>query len=92
MKDTSGEGHDILSFLEGPDATLERLVHMTNQTSMVAVTKGLSAIKRNGPMPITSNLAAAERVKHIAERVSRAAEEVGATLPENDALVKKRGN
>lgn len=80
------EDRDILNFLEGPDATLERLVHMTNQTSMVAVTKGLAAIKRTGPMPITSNLAAAERLRHIAERVSRAAEEVGATLPENDAL------
>lgn len=80
------EDRDIMNFLEGPDATLERLVHMTNQTSMVAVTKGLAAIKRTGPMPITSHMAAAERLRHIAERVSRAAEEVGATLPENDSL------
>lgn len=80
------EERDIMSFLEGPEATLERLVHMTNQTSMVALTKALSAVRRTGPVPITSYLAAAERVRHIAERVSRASEEVAATLPENTKL------
>ena len=84
------EERDITSFLEGPEATLERLVHMTNQTSMVALTKALSAIRRQGPSPIASHLAAAERIRHIAERVSRASEEVAATLPENDRRANSR--
>ncbi len=62
--------------------TLERLVHMTNQTSIVALHKTLSTIRGTGPMPAPNKAMAAERVRNIADRVSRAAEEVAATLPE----------
>lgn len=79
-----GHDYDIVPFDERPEDALERLVQMTNQTSLVALHKTLSAIRRTGPMPAANMAAAAERVRNIAERVTRAAEEVAATLPEKD--------
>ncbi len=59
------------------EETLERLVAMTTQTNLVALDKTLAAIRRAQDNYST----AAARVGSIAERISRAALEVGATLP-----------
>ncbi len=59
------------------DETLERLVAMTNQTTLVALDKTMSAIKRSP----TSYAVAATRVGSIGERIVRAVHEVGLTLP-----------
>lgn len=59
------------------DETLERLVAMTVQTNLVALDKTLAAVRRSQGSFST----AAARVGSIAERISRAAIEVGATLP-----------
>jgi hypothetical protein len=67
-----------LRFASGPsDETLERLVAMTNQTNLVALDKTMAAIRR----ATTSYAAAAARVGSIGERIVRAAQEVGLTLP-----------
>lgn len=50
---------------------------MTNQTNLVALDKTLSAIRRTQG----GYAAAAARVGSIGERILRAAQEVGMTLP-----------
>ncbi len=65
------------------DETLERLIAMTNQTNLVALDKTLASIRRSQ----VSYAAAAARVGSIAERIVRAAHEVGMTLPGNRHLV-----
>jgi hypothetical protein len=59
------------------EETLDRLVAMTNQTNLVALDKTLSAIRRTQG----NYAAAAARVGSIGERILRAAQEVGMTLP-----------
>jgi hypothetical protein len=65
------------------DETLERLVAMTNQTNLVALDKTMAAIRRAS----TSYSAAAARVGSIGERIVRAAQEVGMTLPPHQRTV-----
>jgi hypothetical protein len=59
------------------EETLDRLVAMTNQTNLVALDKTLSAIRRTQG----GYAGAAARVGSIGERILRAAQEVGMTLP-----------
>lgn len=66
------------------DETLERLVAMTNQTNLVALDKTIAAIRRSAS---SSYAAAAARVGSIGERIVRAAQEVGMTLPPHQRAV-----
>ncbi|MEJ0061613.1 MAG: hypothetical protein WDO70_00025 [Alphaproteobacteria bacterium] len=70
-------GTEYRPLVAAGDETLDRLVAMTNQTNLVALDKTLAAIRRtqNGFAP------AAARVGSIGERIVRAAQEVGMTLP-----------
>ncbi len=71
-------GPEQQTFVAGTtDETLDRLVAMTNQTNLVALDKTLSAIRRAQG----SYAGAAARVGSIGERILRAAQEVGMTLP-----------
>ncbi|MGE3623947.1 MAG: hypothetical protein AB7H77_08775 [Bdellovibrionales bacterium] len=73
-----------LRFASGPsDETLERLVAMTNQTNLVALDKTMAAVR----IASTSYAAAAARVGSIGERIVRAAQEVGLTLPPHQRAV-----
>lgn len=71
------QGPDFRPFTSSTDETLDRLVSMTNQTNLVALDKTLSAIRRSQG----GYAAAAARVGSIGERILRAAQEVGMTLP-----------
>jgi hypothetical protein len=64
------------------DDTLDRLIAMTNQTNLVALDKTLAAIRRAD----ASYAAAAARVGSIGERIVRAAQEVGMTLPAHQRI------
>lgn len=70
-------GTEQQPFAASTDETLDRLVSMTNQTNLVALDKTLSAIRRTQG----SYAGAAARVGSIGERILRAAQEVGMTLP-----------
>ncbi|HUY68972.1 MAG TPA: hypothetical protein VMV79_06690 [Alphaproteobacteria bacterium] len=70
-------------YAPGPsDETLERLVAMTNQTNLVALDKTMAAIRRAA----ASYAAASARVGSIGERICRAAQEIGMTLPKQGAV------
>lgn len=62
--------------------TLKRLINMTVQTNIMALDKTIAAVQR---YPTTTYAAAAARVGSIAERIVRAAQEVGATLQNTSA-------
>ena len=70
-------GPEFRPAVPSTDETLDRLVSMTNQTNLVAPDKTLSAIRRTQG----GYAAAAARVGSIGERILRAAQEVGMTLP-----------
>lgn len=75
-----------LRFASSPsDETLERLVAMTNQTNLVALDKTMAAIRR----ATSSYSAAAARVGSIGERIIRAAQEVGLTLPPHQRAISR---
>ncbi len=81
------QDYGFTPYMEGPEDTLERLVQMTNQTSMVALHKTLTAVKRTGPGQVTAGFGtASERVRSIAERVSRAAQEVASAIPDDERV------
>ncbi|MDD3287890.1 MAG: hypothetical protein PHX43_02635 [Alphaproteobacteria bacterium] len=69
--------HELNYAQSASDDTLERLVAMTNQTNLVALDKTMAAIRRSP----ASYAAAAARVGSIGERIVRAVQEVGLTLP-----------
>ena len=71
-------GTELNYAMNSGDETLERLVAMTAQTNLVALDKTLAAIRRAQQ---SSFAAAAARVGSIGERITRAAHEVGMTLP-----------
>ena len=70
------QNYELHSAAGSADETLERLIAMTNQTNLVALDKTISAIRR-----ASGSYAAAARVGSIGERIVRAAQEVGMTLP-----------
>jgi len=70
-------GTEYQPYAATTDETLDRLVAMTNQTNLVALDKTLAAIRRTQG----SYAGAAARVGSIGERILRAAQEVGMTLP-----------
>lgn len=74
---------ELLYAPSSADETLERLVAMTNQTNLVALDKTLSAIRRSP----ASYAAAAARTGSIGERIVRAVQEVGMTLPPEQRAV-----
>ena len=59
------------------DETVSRLIDMTNQTNLIALDKTLEALTYRHK----SAAVACARVASIAERICRAAYEVGMTLP-----------
>lgn len=61
------------------DEILRRLISMTNQTNLVALDKTLSAIFSD----VRSRENKWRRVGDIADRIVRAAHEIGMTLPLN---------
>lgn len=70
--------------LPNSDETLERLIEMTNQTCLVALDKTLRTCFNHTDFP--TYLHKSQRVSYIAERIMRAAVEVGLTLsPEQRA-------
>jgi hypothetical protein len=68
---------ELRAYEMSADETLERLVAMTNQTNLVALDKTIAAVRRAS----SGYAAASARVGSIAERIVRAAREVGMTLP-----------
>jgi hypothetical protein len=75
--------HELFYAPSSADETLERLIAMTNQTNLVALDKTLASIRR-AP---ASYAAASARVGSIGERIVRAVQEVGMTLPPEQRAV-----
>lgn len=75
--------HELLYAPSSADETLERLIAMTNQTNLVALDKTMAALRRSN----ASYAAAAARVGSIGERIVRAVQEVGMTLPPEQRAV-----